>query len=383
MKVVSLSVLLLCTVSNVLGAVTPHRDPERAASREIKKLQREYQEYILDTVKTRKTGCTPRNMVFRQEWYPSVGSLSKRSRLDYIRAVKCLQKKAPLSSKQDVPGARSRYDDFSAVHIEQTPYVHFSGLFFHFHRYLVWRYEKALREECGYRGAQPYWDWTLSWKDPRKSTVFDGSRYSMGSNGETIPHGPTTISAFGITLDIPPGTGGGCVYSGPFQDYSVNLGPVAFEPKGPNNGLGYNPRCLMRDLSLKYSNQTRPTNVLATLTSGCEDLGCFDTVLEAIDGIHAGGHFSMGGLGIDAYSSTGDPAFWLHHAQVDRVWTIWQNLDPKARTHQVFGTGTAFNVPPSDNITLDTMMEYGAVAPKQRVGDMGSTIDGPFCYMYI
>lgn len=66
----------------------------------------------------------------------------------------------------------------------QSPYVHFSvrmfyllpicgqiarkyttnpeeGLFFHFHRYFIWLYEKALQEECGYKGTKAYWDWTL------------------------------------------------------------------------------------------------------------------------------------------------------------------------------------------------------------------------------
>jgi tyrosinase len=164
----------------------------------------------------------------------------------------------------------------------------------------------------------------------------------MGSNGASISHGPTNISAFGLSLTIPPATGGGCVYSGPFTNYTVNLGPVAFEPKGGDGGLAYNPRCLVRDLSPAWSSQTKPTDVVRLLEN-CTEIGCFDTVLEALDGVHAGGHFTMGGLGIDAYSSAGDPAFWLHHAMIDRVWTVWQNLDPEKRTNQVWGTATAFN----------------------------------------
>lgn len=216
------------------------------------------------------------------------------------------------------------------------------GLFYHFHRYFIWRYEKALQEECGYKGTQPYWDWTLSWQNPQSSSVFDGSPTSMGSNGKAIPHGATDLSAFGINLHIPPGTGGGCVYSGPFTNYSVNLGPVAFEPKDGDNGLGYNPRCLTRDISTEWSNHTKPTDVAAVIST-CPDLGCFDTAFEAIDGVHAGGHFTIGAIDLDAFASSGDPAFYLHHAQVDRVWTLWQSLNVRNRTNQVFGTGTAFN----------------------------------------
>lgn len=29
-------------------------------------------------------------------------------------------------------------------------------------RYFLWTYETALIEECGYKGAQPYWDWVSS-----------------------------------------------------------------------------------------------------------------------------------------------------------------------------------------------------------------------------
>jgi len=165
----------------------------------------------------------------------------------------------------------------------------------------------------------------------------------MGGNGETIPHGPITISGFGnSSLQIPSGTGGGCVKSGPFKDYQIHLGPLGIEPKGPDGGLGFNPHCLNRDFSPIFLNNTRPTAV-ETLIKSCTDLGCFDTALEAITGVHGGGHFGVGGVMTDPFASPGDPVFYLHHAQIDRVWTIWQNLDAKNRTNQVFGTGTAFN----------------------------------------
>lgn len=52
--------------------------------------------------------------------------MSKKCRLDYIKAVQCLQQKPPLTSPVEVPGVRSHYDDFSAIHIIKTPFVHFS-----------------------------------------------------------------------------------------------------------------------------------------------------------------------------------------------------------------------------------------------------------------
>lgn len=34
---------------------------------------------------------------------------------------------------------------------------------------------------------------------------------------------------------------------------------------------------------------------------------------------------------IAVYTSPGDPLFYLHHAQIDRVWWLWQLLDPSTR----------------------------------------------------
>ncbi|KAK2746484.1 hypothetical protein FQN57_003110 [Myotisia sp. PD_48] len=369
-------VWLACTAASVIGAATP--DAEKDAAKEIKKLERKYHLSVAKTIKGRSSGCDWKKMSYRREW----GSLSEASRLEYINAVQCLQQKPAKSLKADVPGARNRFDDFVATHIQSAPFIHYSGLFLAAHRHLLHLYETALRDECGYEGAQPYWDWTLDYGDLRKSSIFDGSPYSMGSNGESIPHGPTEISAFGLSFSLPPGTGGGCTHSGPFANYTVNLGPNAFEPKGPNGGLGYNPRCLKRDISLAFGDTLKPTAVLDQISS-CKDFACFLAKSEADSSGHTGGHFAIGGDMVDAFSSTTDPVFWLHHAMVDRAWTIWQHQDAEIRTNQVAGTGTALNVPPSANVTLDTLIDFGILSPDQPVRDLVSTIDGPFCYMYL
>jgi tyrosinase len=98
-----------------------------------------------------------------------------------------------------------------------------------------------------------YWEWGLDVENLRASHVFDGSPYSMSSDGEYIPHGPLVLQSpppatGNITLDA--GTGGGCVFSGPFKDYKVNLGPLGVVGETPvPSPLSYNPRCLKRDLT--------------------------------------------------------------------------------------------------------------------------------------
>ncbi len=39
--------------------------------------------------------------------------------------------------------------------------------------------------------------------------------------------------------------------------------------------------------------------------------------------------------------------------------------------------------PPSANVTLETDIDFGVLAPKQPIKKLVSAIDGPFCYMYI
>lgn len=110
--------------------------------------------------------CSLANTAIRQDWYvDSVKNLhlltlprehmSKPDRKAYIEAVQCLR---TLPSKSDTlwaPAAKTRFDDFVAIHVNQTMYIHGNGLFLTWHRYFVWAYEQALRNECGYKGYQP------------------------------------------------------------------------------------------------------------------------------------------------------------------------------------------------------------------------------------
>jgi tyrosinase len=51
-------------------------------------------------------------------------TLSKKDKKAYIDAVLCLRKKPSKADPAFAPGARTRYDDFVAVHINQTLSIH-------------------------------------------------------------------------------------------------------------------------------------------------------------------------------------------------------------------------------------------------------------------
>ncbi|KAF3086359.1 hypothetical protein TWF569_000742 [Orbilia oligospora] len=342
-----------------------------------------------------KSGCNLSKAKLRKEW----STLSSREKKEYIRAVLCLQSK-PARSTPLAPGAVSRFDDFVATHINQTFFIHATGNFLSWHRYYTWVYEKALREECGYKGYQPYINWGKYAEDLEHAPLFDGSDTSISGNGNYIaqPSGPVFPDPVNPVIILPPGKGSGCVTTGPFKNMTVNLGPGFFGAQYPDvapnpqfDGLGYNPRCLRRDLGFTAakigSTDLNSTNLITKYTT----IKTFQDFMQGTFlsggrdiGVHTAGHFWVGGdPGGDFAASPGDPYFYLHHAQIDRTWWIWQNQDPKVRYKAVGGTITILDTPPSRNATAEDPLDLGVLAPSITIGDALSTIDGPFCYIYV
>lgn len=131
----------------------------------------------------------------------------------------------------------------------------------------------------------------------------------MSGNGEYVAN-KSNLWTGGVTL--PAGSGGGCVYSGPFANMTVNLGPVSLALPGnmsttnPNNDTGifsWNPRCLKRDLTdyiIHYYNGA--TAVLDTILLW-DNIADFQLSLQGINtttganylGPHGGGKSSEDG----------------------------------------------------------------------------------------
>ncbi|OTA66034.1 Di-copper centre-containing protein [Hypoxylon sp. EC38] len=336
--------------------------------------------------------CSLENTTVRREW----GSLSEDERKAYTDAVLCLQSLPANTPTSLVPGARSRYDDFVAAHINQTLYIHYSGTFLAWHRWFTYNYEQALRSECGYNGSQPYWNWGLYASDPASSPIFDGSVYSMSGNGEYIPDkGPLVLTLGDYPpVYLPAGTGGGCVTSGPFKDMQVNLGPANLPLNNGSvltgTGFGYNPRCLRRDVSAAVNSAYANASSIIDLILENDNIADFQLVMQGVPGsgsigVHGGGHYTIGGdPGADFFVSPGDPAFYLHHGMIDLVWWIWQSLDYKNRRNAIAGTGTFLNTPPSPNTTLDDIIDLGyAGGGPITMRELMSIQDGPFCYTYM
>jgi tyrosinase len=356
------------------------------------------QETALRMAKKRLGGsCSPSQIKIRREWR----TLTVNQRKQYISAVKCLQSAPSLFDPAQVPAARSLFDDFVAVHLFQTGNIHLTGTFLTWHRYFVHTYEEKLRTVCNYNGPLPYWEWGLDVNNPAQSPVFDGSATSLSGNGAFIPHEGIQMVQLvnGNILHLPPGTGSGCVTSGPFKDMKVNFGtiilPVYGQPilNGSANPLAWpdNERCLKRDINAGIAKRYTTFLNTTSLILKYKNIELFQAHLQGDDryiinelGVHGGGHYTIGGdPGGDPFISPGDPAFYLHHAQVDRVYWIWQMLD-FAKRQGVHGTHTLQNNPPSADVNVEDIIDISPLAPPVKIKDLMNTVGGnPLCYIYL
>ncbi|KAF2270213.1 Di-copper centre-containing protein [Lojkania enalia] len=332
----------------------------------------------IDAAIAKSKTCTKEKLQVRKEW----GSITAAEKKAYIAAVLCLTQKPSKLDPTKYPGAKTRYDDFVAVHMNQTLSIHGTANFLSWHRYYTWSYEQSLRTECGYTGTQPYWDWGRWAESPETSPIFDGSDTSMSGQGAKVTHSSNGIK--------PAGNGGGCIETGPFKNMTVNLGPLAAmrdttPPRNPRtDGMGYNPRCIKRDISNYLTTRDATTAQIAALITSSADIGTFQNQMQAGNGVHPAGHFTISGdPGSDFYVSPGDPAFWLHHSMIDRVWYIWQSQD-FANREQVIAGGTSMMMGGGKG-TLEDVVNMDVVnvdGKSYKIKELVSTVEGPFCYVF-
>lgn len=324
--------------------------------------------------------CTAETAAVRKEW----GSLTPSERTNYIDAVFCAQE---TPSQLNLPATKSRFDDFAAVHVNLTRSVHNNGVFFHWHRHYVYLWETFLRDECGYEGYQPYWNWAL-WPNLAASPIFDGSVTSLGGDGEPVPDRPPTTPVGSKGLEVPAGKGGGCLTGGPFANMTVTMGPFSFSDLTtglPSNWSDYNPRCLQRDLNdagYEFTNQTMIDLALAQPEIGALTDFVNGGVGGESLGPHSGGHFAVGPLMFDTFAAPFDPAFFLHHGMIDKLWLDWQELDFEDRKFHYNGTSTVFNGVDTPPVTNETDIYFPGIGTNLKVKDVVDVKSNLYCYRY-
>lgn len=174
---------------------------------------------------------------------------------------------------------------------------------------------------------------------------------------------------------------------------TLNLGPL--RPgmdglKAVGSVADWNPRCLRRDLTMASTMRYLTTASLLNVTVGAASgsIAAFQDELQGartgpdFQGLHGAGHYAMGAEGTDLYSSLNDPAFWLHHAMVDRLYWLWQALHP--REAAAIAGGTVMRDPASPPGTLDDALDVRGLADHLPLAHLLDTLGGsPLCYIYV
>lgn len=242
------------------------------------------------------------------------------------------------------PYDRNLYDFYVEAHANafvsmMTPYqegtrmAHMSPQFVIWHRYLLLRMEADIGEAIGDPSfALPYWDWTDCYADGDADTcqlIFEpdylGSAGSCDEASRSV-EGYLTDQGFVThvyTNDESSFSPDSIVCSQRAIERAVGCSSYVEGPPDQTAIEGIFDRPLYdqepydscssdQDVSFRQylegftDDETRPY---------CVATGCF---------MHGRGHGYVGGDMDGSSASPNDPIFFLHHAQVDRMWAAWQ-----------------------------------------------------------
>lgn len=297
--------------------------------------------------------------------------LSRTERQAFVAAVLAL-KRLP-SRLPPAAGSATRYDDYVWTHLasmksmtDQAPgWAHEGPAFLPWHRYFIWQFELDLHM-IDPSVNLPYWDWTVD-----------------GSSDASVAGSPWTDEFMGGTGDPRQQFE---VVAGPFNGRSGNWRLTLFddddgEPHDSNlrRNLGGNPsatalptREQVEECLKEIPYYVAPWRAFDHLMpmqgmTAVPTQPSFGNRLEGWYGtgsIHNRVHLWVAGGQDDGtnsgsmywMSSPNDPIFFLHHANVDRLWGRWQSVHPK-ETYHPSGLGAEIG-PPGHNLN-DAMQPWG------------------------
>ncbi|PGH13112.1 hypothetical protein AJ79_03819 [Helicocarpus griseus UAMH5409] len=294
----------------------------------------------------------------RRAWH----TFTNEEKLAYIEAELCLME---LPAQSDLPFAQTRFDELQAAHALQAYATHYVGAFLPFHRIYMHAHETVLRNECGYKGHQPYWYEQMDSGKFSASVVFDPV-YGFGGNGNGAD---------------------GCIADGPFANYTNHIGP----------NYTFTDNCINRYVDDEISNWTSQSEV-----DKCLHETEWDAAWNCIHlNPHDGGHAGVGGAPGHRVASPGDPLFYLHHTWLDKVWWDWQKLDKEVRTTTISGPNvmpddapfpplpdsipkpTGADGDPGTETTMTHVLNMYGVIPNQTIADVMDIQGGYLCYEYV
>jgi tyrosinase len=251
----------------------------------------------------------------------SYSAMTAQEQDDFVAALLALKAVDPGAQTAALDG----YDDFVVLHLDYgMTTIHWGPAFLAWHREYLLRLEDALRSVNGGQFSNvtiPYWDWT---SDPFPAFLGGG-----GGAGSIVTTGPFAYSNGNWTLNVGAPT--------PELRRAMNLSNLVL-PTGAQVAAVLQvgvydsaPWPAMPTVSNpnahKLGQSAQPEQSLRNAIEGWRGLSSALGPLMH-NRVHvsvAGGSGQMGNM-----SSPNDPIFWMHHAQIDRLWCQWQEANSLA-----------------------------------------------------
>jgi tyrosinase len=162
--------------------------------------------------------------------------------------------------------ANGTYGNLVAIHADMTHMMHGTQRFLPWHRVYLIQLEQAI-QAIHPDVTIPYWDWT-----------------KLAEEG------------------IPP--------------WLASFTPTVTMPSGP-------PISVIRSPGTPSDLATLASNIPTIMNAAS-----FVNFWQPLESVHGGVHVWVGGSMSSIPTAPADPIFWMHHANIDRLWAIWQKAHP-------------------------------------------------------
>lgn len=320
----------------------------------------------------------------------NVKYLTNEEKSDFINAVLLLKTvPSPYDASvnyydQFVKWHREAFDEIDHGDHQMMKYpAHMGPAFLPWHRQFLLLFEEALSNVSGKKINLPYWDWT----DPNSTQIIFDNNF-MGPQGEpgngwAVMQGPFRKDNWVITIFD--------------QDDDIKTPYITRSfgsmPSNPNL-----PTLQMLNTALSMSNYD-----VAPFDQSADTTKSFRNFLEGWRGwvyepdstgklilvrkpghasaMHNAVHLWVGGM-IDSVqgitgtmtfnTSPNDPVFFLHHANVDRIWAMWERING-SKYSPVSGAAIGHNL-------NDIMQPYGSIGLGTTPAKMLSTFANKYLY---
>jgi tyrosinase len=250
----------------------------------------------------------------------NVSSLTQNEKNKFVNAVLILKKTPSKFYPSD--RSKNRYDDYVEIHhhsmmagSDTDPrtdpnwypgWAHLGPAFFSWHRQYLLEFENDLQVASEDNSITiPYWDWT-------NESSFPFTKDFLGSDGED-----SGSEAAGKVIDGP------FAYDGP-NKWTINFKDDPSDPPYLERGFGR----INNAKKLPISQEVQISMFITNFDSPPWKFVSrgFRRIIEI--NFHNLVHRWVNGTMV-TMASPNDPVFWLHHANIDRLWAEWQRNNPE------------------------------------------------------